>query len=269
MTQAEAHIAGLQDRLRRLQRVAIAVSGGIDSLSLATLAHRTTGVHSQVFHAVSPAVPPQATARVRELARQEGWALTVIDAGEFDDPRYRDNPVDRCYYCKHGLYRAIAAQTDDTILSGANRDDLADYRPGLQAAAEHGVRHPFVEAGFGKAAIRQLARELGLGKLAELPASPCLSSRVETGIPIDGEQLRNINAAELLVARALSPRTVRCRIRPRAVEIQLDAETLDDLAPRQEAALGEAIARLFGHPADAIRFRPYAMGSAFLREGMQ
>ena len=104
-----------------------------------------------MLHAVSPAVPPHATARVRAHAERHGWALTVADAGEFDDPRYRANPVDRCYFCKSNLYDRIRSVTEGTVASGTNLDDLGDYRPGLKAAAERGVVHPFVEAGIDKA----------------------------------------------------------------------------------------------------------------------
>ncbi len=105
-------------------------------------------------------------------------------------------------------------------MSGANLDDLGEYRPGLDAAREHGVRHPFVEAGFSKAMVRALARDLGLGAVAELPAAPCLSSRVETGIRIEPETLAFIHAVERLVGEDLTvtgaKSAVRCRCAPRA-----------------------------------------------------
>lgn len=193
----------LEAVLAGLGPVAVAVSGGVDSLTLATLAHRLAPGTTLVVHAVSPAVPEEATARVRAEGAREGWALRVIEAGEFADPAYRANPVNRCFFCKTNLYGAVRAVTDRQILSGANRDDLGEYRPGLDAAREHGVRHPYVEAGFDKASVRALARDLGLGAVAELPAAPCLSSRVETGIPIEPETLGFIHAVERLVAPSL------------------------------------------------------------------
>jgi uncharacterized protein len=149
-------------------RLAIAVSGGVDSMTLAHAAHRRLPAVTMV-HAVSPAVPAHATARVRAHAERAGWRLIVTGAGEFDDPRYRENAVDRCYFCKTNLYARIAAVTDGPIASGANLDDLSDYRPGLTAAAEHGVVHPYILAGMDKAAVRALARDSGLDDLAELP----------------------------------------------------------------------------------------------------
>ncbi|MFO0294429.1 MAG: hypothetical protein ACK51F_13930 [Rhodospirillales bacterium] len=142
MTQADGATEALTRILGGLDAAAVAVSGGVDSTTLAALAHRTIGDRATMMHAVSPAVPPEATRRVRDLAAAEGWRLRILDAGEFADPRYRANPSDRCFYCKTNLYAGIATATRAQILSGTNRDDLSDWRPGLKAAAEHGVRHP-------------------------------------------------------------------------------------------------------------------------------
>ncbi|MBE7248946.1 MAG: adenine nucleotide alpha hydrolase, partial [Actinomycetospora chiangmaiensis] len=110
----------LETVLAELGPVAVAVSGGVDSLTLATLAHRLAPGAALMVHAVSPAVPEEATARVRAEGAREGWSLRVIEAGEFADPAYRANPVNRCFFCKTNLYGAIRAETDRQILSGAN-----------------------------------------------------------------------------------------------------------------------------------------------------
>lgn len=246
--------------------VAVAVSGGVDSTTLAALAHRRLGTAATMLHATSPAVPPEATARLRALAAREGWRLEILDAGEFADPRYRANPANRCFYCKTNLYAAIAAATRATILSGTNTDDLGDWRPGLAAAAAQGVRHPYVEAGIAKSGVRALARDLGLDDIAELPASPCLSSRVETGIAIDPADLALVHGAETLLAARLGPRTLRCRIRRSGLVIELEPDALDALDTAARAALTAAIAALPGG-ARPIAFAPYRMGSAFLRPG--
>jgi pyridinium-3,5-biscarboxylic acid mononucleotide sulfurtransferase len=250
-----------------LDEAAVAVSGGVDSLTLATLAARRLGPgRVSMVHATSPAVPPDATARVRDLARAEGWRLEVVDAGEFADPRYRVNPVNRCFFCKTNLYDAIAARTDRQVLSGANLDDLGEYRPGLDAAREHGVRHPYVEAGLAKSAVRALARELGLEEIAELPASPCLASRVETGLQIDPVELAAVHEVERRLAAELKPRTVRCRVRAGGVVVELDAAALHQLDAVRRADLGAWIATRFTGEAarKGVGFAPYRTGSAFL-----
>ena len=252
----------LRETLAGLDRAAVAVSGGIDSLTLATACHRALGGRATMHHATSPAVPAEATERTRALAAAEGWSLDVFDAGEFDDPAYRANPANRCFFCKTNLYGAVAARTSHRILSGTNLDDLGEYRPGLQAAERHGVRHPFVEAAIDKRAVRALAAGLGLGALAELPSAPCLSSRVETGIRIEPSTLAMVHAAEKLVAAALSPRTVRCRVRAGGVVIELDAATLDALDAARSRRLADQLAALGTPP---VTFAPYRNGSAFLR----
>lgn len=240
----------------------VAVSGGVDSLTLASFAHRTLG-GVRMAHAVSPAVPQAATARVRALAGDQGWHLSVVEAGEFSDARYLANPVNRCFYCKTNLYERLAGLGGGgTVLSGANLDDLGDYRPGLAAAADHGVRHPFIEAGMDKTAVRALARALGLGEVAELPASPCLSSRVETGLPITPASLALVERVEGWLAAEHGAAVVRCRVRPGGLEIEL-GET--DLARIGGDALAAALRR--AHPAAAgmdIRVSPYRRGSAFV-----
>jgi pyridinium-3,5-biscarboxylic acid mononucleotide sulfurtransferase len=257
----------LEAVLLSLDAAAIAVSGGVDSMTLATLANRLLGrTRVAMIHALSPAVPPEATSRVRRLADSEGWDLSVLDAGEFSDPRYVGNPVNRCYFCKTHLYDAIFGVSDRPILSGANVDDLGEYRPGLEAAREHGVRHPYIEAGVDKQGVRALARALGLGDLAELPASPCLSSRVESLIAIDPETLTGIHAVETLVGRRLRPTTVRCRVRHAGVVVELDPQSLADADPETRADITQAIATLLtGRLASLpVAFEIYRNGGAFV-----
>jgi uncharacterized protein len=270
---ARDRLVAVLDRLG--DAVVVAVSGGVDSLTLATLAHRrlADGVGGVTMaHAVSPAVPPEATARVRDRARQEGWRIEVIEAGEFADPAYLENPANRCFFCKANLYGTIRARIPGSqIVSGANLDDLGEYRPGLDAAHRHGVRHPFVEAGIDKATIRSLAREEGLGNLAELPASPCLSSRVETGIRIEPGTLRFIHAVERLVVSALAPETVRCRVRASGIVVELDPASLARLSSEAAAALRSRIAEkapagVADRSPVVVAFAVYRTGSAFLRE---
>jgi pyridinium-3,5-biscarboxylic acid mononucleotide sulfurtransferase len=266
MGEQMSQLAALDSVLSAMGEVAVAVSGGVDSLTLAAFAHRMPGQCCVMYHAVSPAVPNEATQRTRALAEREGWTLHVIDAGEFGNADYMRNPVNRCFFCKTSLYGSIRPHTAVQIVSGTNLDDLGEYRPGLLAAQEHGVRHPFVEAGLRKNDVRALARQLGLGGVAELPASPCLSSRVETGIAIDPAVLALVHATEQLVAQAIAPKTVRCRVRAAGVVVELDAATLERLDRGEQDALRSRVGDLFaagGHDRP-VAFEPYRVGSAFL-----
>jgi pyridinium-3,5-biscarboxylic acid mononucleotide sulfurtransferase len=173
---------------------------------------------------------------------------------------------DRCFHCKTSLYGAISARTTAQLVSGTNLDDLGEYRPGLRAASEHGVRHPFVEVGASKEMVRALARALGLGMMAELPAAPCLASRIETGIAIDAATLALVHASERLVGAATAARTVRCRVRASGVVLELDAATLARIDPERRAELAGEVGGIFAGagPARPVSFAPYRNGSAFL-----
>lgn len=265
-----------RERLRALLlsfgRVKVAVSGGVDSLTLAVLAGRTLGAAAVMFHARSPAVPAAASRRVQQMAAGEGWDLRLVDAGEFADPAYLANPYRRCFHCKDHLYARLVPDGPGVTLSGTNADDLGDFRPGLQAAAQRGVRHPFAECGIDKAGVRRLCRALGYPDVAVLPASPCLSSRVETGLRIEPAALRFVDQVESLLRdglaadRAGAGQVVRCRLRPGAIGIQLDPDSLERLDRAARGGWQRRIAALaapLGLPTSVI-FETYRMGSAFV-----
>lgn len=216
----------------------IACSGGIDSLVLAVVAHESAPDTTVVAHTVTPAVPGDGTARVVDYAERRGWNLNVVRSGEFDDESYLSNPTDRCYHCKKNLYDAVdelrptVADGDAVVMSGANVDDLGEYRPGLIAAAERSVRHPYVEAGISKQEIRAIARDLELVD-ADLAASPCLASRLYTGTRVTPSRLRAIEAGEALVRQRAGVDVVRCRVDEDAVLIEVE--------PQHRAAVTSAI----------------------------
>ena len=256
----------LESIFQNTGKFVIAVSGGVDSMLLAVIAGRLDHVQSTVFHAISPAVQQSATTRVKDYAEIEKWSLCIRNAGEFEDRRYMVNPVNRCYYCKSNLYGAISKEFPIQAFSGTNADDLNDYRPGLHAAKENEVRHPYVEAGINKNDIRMFASQLGLAELSELPSSPCLSSRVETGILIDSKWLNTVEATEEMIQRKFSPETVRCRIRKDGIVIELDAKTLSGMSRLDKAGAENEIRRsLPVQDTTPIHFAEYQRGSAFVR----
>lgn len=263
-------LGSLTELLRDAGPAAVAVSGGVDSMTLSVIAHQTLNSNVQMFHAVSPAVPPDATARVCRYAEQQGWRLRMVDAAELNDPNYINNPLNRCYFCKSNLYQTIAHASDAVIFSGTNLDDLGEFRPGLEAARNYGVRHPFVEVSIDKQTVRDIARKLSLFDLAELPASPCLSSRIETGIPIAPDTLGLINKVENYVRQDmhLNGETVRCRVRKGRVVIELDPATLATLTADQQWLMSRVIVRMLRAEGsdDPVEFAPYRRASAFLRQ---
>jgi uncharacterized protein len=268
-------LSRLSNYLAELGPIAVAVSGGVDSMTLAVLAHRVNP-DTMMFHAISPAVPTQATTRVRAYARQEAWRLKEIDAGEIVDPQYLANPANRCYFCKTNLYdaivtSAIVARTSSQVLSGTNLDDLSDYRPGLIAAEEHKVLHPYVACEIDKRTLRAIAEELDLTDLHDLPAAPCLSSRVETGIEIDPTVLPIINDVEQAVRDYLPELTnVRCRVRHQGIVLELD--DVNGLEPSQFDYLKQLTRRFFASTnapnSNLVTVAAYQQGSAFLKDNL-
>jgi uncharacterized protein len=254
--------ARLLEVLGRYDKLAIAVSGGIDSMTLAFIAHRFLDGRPIIVHAVSPAVPVEASLRIKDYAAREGWQLSLVDAGEFADPSYRANPVDRCYFCKSNLYDRIGGLSFGVIASGTNLDDLSDFRPGLKAAQERRVVHPFVEAGIGKEDIRRLARWHRLTDIAELPAQPCLASRVETGIHIEASDLAFIDAAERHIRDHVSAlANVRCRLTRLGVVLEIGGPDEFDFGRLAELAI--SLCKEAGREFAGVR--PYRQGSAFVR----
>lgn len=212
--QLQAKCDRLMEILRDLGRVAVAFSGGIDSTVVAQAAFFAVGEQAVGVTADSPSVARSEIAEAAVLARRIGIRHQVIQTDEFADPDYVRNDGTRCYFCKSELYtrmQALLPQLEvEVICSGANLDDLGDYRPGLQAAAEHRVRHPLQEAGFTKADVRTLARYWDLPTW-DKPASPCLSSRLAPGVEVTPERTGRIEAAEALL-KELGLRELRVRL---------------------------------------------------------
>lgn len=185
--------------LRDLPGTVVAFSGGVDSAVVAKAAHLALGDRAIAMTSDSPSVPRSELAAARELAAIIGIRHEVLPTTEFDNPAYQKNGGDRCYFCKSELYTRIESQLDTlgltTVCSGANLDDMGDYRPGLTAAAEHHVRHPLQEAGFTKAHVRVLAKHWDL-PVWDKPASPCLSSRLAPGLEVTPERTLRVELAE-------------------------------------------------------------------------
>lgn len=253
----------LKAKLVAYSPLAIAVSGGVDSMTLATVAQQALNADVIMVHAISPAVPVEATERVQRYAQQQGWTLELVDAGEMSDERYKQNPVNRCYFCKSNLYTRISDVWSGLVASGANMDDLGDYRPGLLAAKEKNVVHPLIDAGIDKLMVRAIAKRLALTDIAQLPAQPCLSSRVETGITIKADDLLFIHKIETFLTRELGPGDLRCRITAEGVRVEVPRHLKEQHANWSQFYI--ALSSLIeGEGRTLAQIADYQRGSAFL-----
>lgn len=224
----EVKRAHLQKILEEMSSVVIAFSGGVDSSYLAVEAHRILGDRALAVTAESPSYSQHQRQLAVQVVDQFELPHRFIRTEEIAKPSYLANNPDRCFHCKNELYerlRKLAAEERyQFIVDGANADDLADYRPGRQAAKLAGVRSPLEEAELTKSEIRVLSKALGL-PTADEPASACLSSRIPYRTPITVETLSTVEKGEA-VLRRLGFRHLRVRHHDALVRLEFSSEEL-------------------------------------------
>lgn len=223
------------DRLRSIiadmESMVIGLSSGLDSMLLAKVAHDVLGEKALAVTADTPAMPRRELAEAKELARRLGIRHRVIPAAEMEDPRYIDNPLNRCYFCKYEIFRQLSDVVQEEgfrqVAHGENVDDEDDHRPGSLAAKEWQVCAPLREAGLTKEEIRALARHLELPNW-DKPAFTCLSTRIPYGTRITLERLSQVEAAENLLYE-LGFHQFRVRHHDAIARIELDPAQMADL----------------------------------------
>ncbi len=210
---ADPKLARLEALLGDMGAVLVCYSGGIDSAFVLAVANKVLGEKAVGMTAVSPSLAPFEKEAAEAVARQIGAKHVLVDSHEIDDESYQANNPDRCFHCKSELYRISALKSREwgipNVVNGTNADDLGDYRPGLEAAKNAGVRSPLVELGFTKEDVRNGALALGMS-IWDKPASACLSSRIPFGTRVTRERLAQIAALEADLRR-MGLRQVRVR----------------------------------------------------------
>ena len=241
VTEAEARLLGA---LGEMGSVIVALSGGVDSAYLAWAAQRALGDRALAVTGVSPSYPDVQRQMVEQVVERTGLRHEWVETHEMEVDGYVRNAPDRCYFCKSELYSLLARLAGErgiaAVVDGTNRDDLGDHRPGRVAAEERGVRSPLLEAGIGKAEVRELARRAGL-PVWDAPASACLASRIPHGTPVTIGRLGRVERGEAAL-RALGFRQLRVRNHDEVARVEIAVDELPRaLDPRMAGRIVEAL----------------------------
>jgi uncharacterized protein len=253
----------LLKQLAGFPSVIIALSGGADSAYLAWAAHRAKGRHALLVTALSPSYSAHDRAVVEEFVRQLGACHEFIETHEMDNPKYRANAADRCYFCKDELFSALDVMARErgvaVVAYGVNADDTLDFRPGHRAATEHRVLAPLLDAGLRKVDVRLLSRRAGLPTW-DRPASACLASRVPYGTEVTPERLGLVERGEAAL-RDLGFRQFRVRLHEKLARVEIAPEELPRAMSPEVAASIAARLKAAGFTYVALDLEGYRQGS--------
>ena len=253
----------LAEILRELESVVVGFSGGVDSAYLAYMANRVLGKKALCVTAISPSYPEFQKRETAQFVEQFGLNHLEIESEELDNPAYRENAPNRCYFCKSELFTKLEALATvrhyNAVIDGTNHDDIGDYRPGRSAAKEHQVHSPLLEAQMTKLNIRELSRKAGLPTW-DKPALPCLSSRFPYGTAITAEKLSIVDRGEN-VLRDFGFRIFRVRFHEELVRLEFSPEELPKALNVTMAAILVARFKALGFKYVTIDLEGYRSGS--------
>lgn len=252
----------LKNLFAEMEQALIAYSGGVDSTLVAKIAYDVLGDRAIAVTAVSPSLLPEELEDAQIQAAQIGIAHQIVQTHEMDNPNYTTNPVNRCYFCKselHDTLKPMAKQLGYAyVVDGVNADDLRDYRPGIQAAKERGVRSPLAELSITKAQVRQLSQQLGL-PWWDKPAQPCLSSRFPYGEQITVGKLQRVGRAEIYL-RSLGWQNLRVRSEGDTARIELPPEQIKEFVCRADLQAIVSAFRSYGFVYVTLDLEGYRSG---------
>lgn len=261
-----SHLAELRETVRGFASALVGYSGGVDSALLAVLLRQELGRERMLAVIGRSASYPLAQWQAAsDIAAQFDVPLLELETHELDDPRYRANPTNRCFFCKSELWSRLVPEARSrgfaVVCDGTNADDLHEHRPGYAAGRAAGICSPLADAGVTKAQVRAAARHLGLPNW-DAPAAPCLSSRVQYGIAVTTRRLAQVEQAEAYVRGLGVTGDLRVRHLGDGARVEVAPEWIAWLSQR----LPEIGARLraLGFSAVEIDPRGYRRGSLIL-----
>jgi pyridinium-3,5-biscarboxylic acid mononucleotide sulfurtransferase len=273
-TEEAAHSIDSKERLlfahlAEFPSMIVALSGGADSAYLAWAAHRTLGSHALSVTALSPSYSAHDRSVVEEFVSQIGIRHEFVETHEIENPDYRANAPDRCYFCKDELFSVLdsvaKARGFAAVAYGVNADDTHDFRPGHRAASEHRVLAPLLDAGLRKTEIRELSRRAGLSTW-DRPASACLASRLPYGTEVTPERLALVERGEAAL-RELGFRQFRVRLHEKLARVEISPDEMPRALCAEIAASIAARLKAAGFAYVALDLEGYRQGS--LNEGLR